>query len=286
MINGTWRRSLLDVRVKREAEVGSDHQMVVATVKVKLRKTGCKRPGRQQLYVEKLQNPQIKNAFALQLKNKYQALADMEEHTQPEQQDVNTRWEHIKAAYLMLGYQRKEWITADTLQAISTRRKLKKQLLDAKSERLKESYKPNYRQADRKVKRLARSDKRAIPEAARSRGEQEQVYKIIKVICGKYCGIRDTPIKDKIFETIMSLKNRKTPGQDYMNAELFKADPEIKAKMLLPLFTAIWKEKEIPTDWSEGIIVRIPKALSNCNNWRGITILSIPSKILMKIITQ
>ncbi len=68
MINGTWRRSLLDVRVKRGADVGSDHQMVEATVKVKLRKTGCKRPGRQQLDVENLQNPKIKNAFVLQLK--------------------------------------------------------------------------------------------------------------------------------------------------------------------------------------------------------------------------
>lgn len=144
MINGTWLRSLLDVRVKRGANVGSDHQMVVATVKVKLRKTGCKRPGRHQLDVEKLQNPKIKNTFVLQLTNKYQALADMEDHTQPEQQDVNTRWEQIKAAYLktsevcLVPKKRKEWITTDTLQAISTRRKLKKQLLDAKSERLRE----------------------------------------------------------------------------------------------------------------------------------------------------
>lgn len=40
---GVRQRSLLDVRVKRGADVGSDHQMVVATVKVKLRKTGCKK---------------------------------------------------------------------------------------------------------------------------------------------------------------------------------------------------------------------------------------------------
>ncbi len=91
---GVRRRSLLDVRVKRGADVGSDHQMVVATVKVKLRKTGCKKPGRQQLDVKKLQKPKIKNAFVLQLKNKFQALAKMEDHTKPEQQDVNTRWEN------------------------------------------------------------------------------------------------------------------------------------------------------------------------------------------------
>ncbi|KAL0170980.1 hypothetical protein M9458_035576, partial [Cirrhinus mrigala] len=67
------------------------------------------------------------------------------------------------------------------------------------------------------------------------------------------------PEKKEIIAAIMSLINKKAPGQDNLSAELFKADPEIAAKMLLPLFTAIWKEKEIPTDWSEGIIVRIPK---------------------------
>ncbi len=59
--------------------------MVVATVKVKLRKTGCKRPGRQQYDVQKkLQKPKIKNTFVLQLKNKFQALANMEDHTKLE----------------------------------------------------------------------------------------------------------------------------------------------------------------------------------------------------------
>lgn len=53
--------------------------------------------------------------------------------------------------------------------------------------------------------------------------------------------------------------------------------------MLQPV---IWEEKKIPDDWTDGIIVKIPKkgAWNNCNNWCGITILSIPSKILAKII--
>ena len=84
---------------------------------------------------------------------------------------------------------------------------------------------------------------------------------------------------------IKSLKKRKVPGQDSVKVELFKTDPEFTVQVLQPLLTAIWEEKELPEDWTEDVIVKIPKkgSLSNCNNWRGITLLSIPSKILAKI---
>ena len=39
-------------------------------------------------------------------------------------------------------------------------------------------------------------------------------------------------------------------------------------------------------DWRKGLIAKIPKKgdIANCNNWRGITLLSVPSKILARII--
>ena len=55
--------------------------------------------------------------------------------------------------------------------------------------------------------------------------------------------------------------------------------------MLYLLLEKIWKEEKIPEDW-EGLIIKMPKKgdLPNCNNWRGVTLLSIPSKILTRII--
>jgi hypothetical protein len=46
--------------------------------------------------------------------------------------------------------------------------------------------------------------------------------------------------------------------------------------MLYPLLEKIWKEEKIPKEW-EGLIIKIPKKgdLSNCNNWRGITLLTL-----------
>jgi hypothetical protein len=55
--------------------------------------------------------------------------------------------------------------------------------------------------------------------------------------------------------------------------------------MLHPLLKKIWKEEEIPKEWEKGLIIKIPKKdLSNCNNWGGITLLIIPSKILPIVI--
>ena len=94
----------------------------------------------------------------------------------------------------------------------------------------------------------------------------------------------DPPTKTEIQLALTQLINRKAAGLDNINPEVLKVDPEITVEMLYPLLKKIWKEK-IPEEW-EGLIIKIPKKgeLSNCNNWRGITLLRIPSKILTRVI--
>ena len=44
----------------------------------------------------------------------------------------------------------------------------------------------------------------------------------------------------------------------------------------------------MPEDWKTGLIIRLPKKgdLSDCNNWRGITLLSLTSKVFRKIVQE
>jgi hypothetical protein len=53
-----------------------------------------------------------------------------------------------------------------------------------------------------------------------------------------------------------------------------------------PLFQDKWEDITLPDEWNHLVIVKIPKKgnLNDCNNWRGITLHSIPSKIMAKII--
>lgn len=81
---------------------------------------------------------------------------------------------------------------------------MKKQFIEANSEKLKERHKQQCQEADRKVKKLATAaDKRAFiddlgrqAEDASSKGEQGKMHKITKVGCGKYHGPTNTPVRD------------------------------------------------------------------------------------------
>ena len=48
----------------------------------------------------------------------------------------------------------------------------------------------------------------------------------------------------------------------------------------------VWEKEEIPDDWKRGLLVKLTKKgdLSRRGNWRGIMLLSIPSKVLTRII--
>ena len=44
----------------------------------------------------------------------------------------------------------------------------------------------------------------------------------------------------------------------------------------------------MPEDWKKGLLVKLPMKgdISQCNNWRGIMLLSIPGKVLTRIILK
>ena len=48
----------------------------------------------------------------------------------------------------------------------------------------------------------------------------------------------------------------------------------------------VWEKEGIPDDWKRGLLMKLAKKgdLSLCGNWRGITLLSIPSKVLTRVI--
>jgi len=85
---------------------------------------------------------------------------------------------------------------------------------------------------------------------------------------------------------IDKVKSHKSPGIDQIRTELFKAGDRTICLEIHKLITCIWKKEELPEEWKELIIVPIHKKgdKTDCNNYRGISLLPTTYKILSNIL--
>ncbi len=129
-ISKKFRRSLQDVRVRRGADVGSDHHLVVANMQLKLKKNWMETTLCRVKYdISRLKITSVRDEFELQLKNKFEVLQEL--HEEEERSSIQASWQIIKEALRTVcqevvgtkKHHHKEWITADTLGKIENRRK-------------------------------------------------------------------------------------------------------------------------------------------------------------------
>ena len=94
------------------------------------------------------------------------------------------------------------------------------------------------------------------------------------------------PAREEIAKAAKQLHANKAAGPDAIPPEALKIDIDVSKDILYNLFVKIWKEEQFPKDWKEGHLVKLPKKgdLGNCNNYRGITLLSIPGKVFNTVI--
>ena len=203
-IGKKFRRSLLDVRVKRGADIASDHHLLICQLRLKLKAVKKLQDTTGYRYnVEALKNRGKLDAFRISLQNRFQVLEDAE--------DLDTQWENTRDMFLhtcddILGKKntrRKPWISDDTWSKVETRRLKKEKRNTATTQEGKESADREHSAADVEVKRSTRRDKRKYFEdlatkaeaAAESRNTRE-LYRITKQLSGRMNSC-DAPVKDK-----------------------------------------------------------------------------------------
>jgi hypothetical protein len=349
-ISKKFRRSLQDVRVRRGADAATDHHLLTAKVKLRLRRIPVEPTGREKYNVRSLKDQQTKTSFTLALGNRYRILQEM----LTEDTDVHNLWEKTRDAFKTtckeeLGPNKtrhKDWISAETLKKVQKRRQKKEVVNSSRTRASKAVAQTDYTEANKEVRRSVKKDKMGYyegmadkAEEAAYNGNMKELYDITRKLAGKYNRperpIKDkqgqtimdteqqlerwaehfeellnrappdnpptipeadrdldmeceTPTKEEIMRAIRKMKNGKAAGPDGIPAEALKADTERTAEMLLPLFEKIWQDEQIPTDWKDGHIVKLPKKgdLGICDNNRGITLLSIPGKIFNRILLE
>jgi hypothetical protein len=85
---------------------------------------------------------------------------------------------------------------------------------------------------------------------------------------------------------IEKLKSHKSQGIDQIPAEIIKAGSRTICCAIHKLIIAISNKEELPEEWKESIIVPTHKKgeKTDCNNYRGISLLPTPYKILSNIL--
>lgn len=94
-----------------------------------------------------------------------------------------------------------------------------------------------------------------------------------------------TEVKTIIFES----KQKKSPGPDKITTEMLTHLPQLALTHLTIIYNACLQHKYFPRSWKHAHIVTFPKPKKNPtipNNRRPISLLSIPGKILEKIIAR
>ena len=82
------------------------------------------------------------------------------------------------------------------------------------------------------------------------------------------------------------MKKGKSAEVDNIPAELVQAGGEDVITALTTICNKIWHTGEWPTLWTQSLVITLPKKgiLQQCQNYRTISLISHPSKVMLKII--
>lgn len=95
-------------------------------------------------------------------------------------------------------------------------------------------------------------------------------------------------LEEEIVATVGKLKGGKAAGVDEIPAEALKALDGTGMEWLTSILNMAWRTGTIPPDWQTGIIIPIYKKgdRTECNNYRGITLMCEASKLYAKVLKK
>ena len=82
------------------------------------------------------------------------------------------------------------------------------------------------------------------------------------------------------------MKKGKSAGVDNISAELVQAGGEDVITALTTICNKIWQIGEWPTPWTQSLVITLPQKgnLRQCQNYPTVSLISHPSKVMLKII--
>ena len=130
-----FRNSVKVARVYRSADTGSDHYLVITTIKLRLKKHQSKKSSRVKYDTAKLENQDYLKAFTISLKKKYQVLGNRapakENNEEVERDSMIMKKACTETTKEVLGRPRKKkkpWISIELWNMIDQREEINKRI--------------------------------------------------------------------------------------------------------------------------------------------------------------
>ena len=193
-----WRSSLQDIRVLRGADIGSDHHLLTAKVRLKIARVRKGDSGLVRFEVSKLKDLEVRSTFKLALHNRFEGLQQLMEE---KELSVDDEWRLIEQGYVETCEQvlggakpnRKEWISKETWDVIEQRKVAKNTMNMARTRKQKRDANKRYPELNRDVKRRCRRYRRIYVESeaenaeeAGKRGDARTLCEITRKLSGRF----------------------------------------------------------------------------------------------------
>ena len=104
-------------------------------------------------------------------------------------------------------------------------------------------------------------------------------YKVLRELA-------NVPRIEEVEKAIKDLKCNKAAGPDDISAEMLKAGGGVIIDWLSVFFQQVWSTNSVPQSWKDAIMIPLhkKKEMDDCNNYRGIALLSIVGKAFTRLI--
>ena len=99
-------------------------------------------------------------------------------------------------------------------------------------------------------------------------------------------GRQPHPSQRSVEAAVQSLKKGKSARVDKIQAEMVQAGGEDVITALTTICNKIWQTGDWPTPWTQSLVITFPKKgnLKQSQNYRTISLISHPSKVMLRII--
>nr|KAG5690574.1 hypothetical protein BaRGS_009236 [Batillaria attramentaria] len=208
-------------------------------IKLKAYRNQADRPSHK-YNVHSLKESVKTNAFRCELRNRFSALDTLPEET------IEEHWHDLRETWTatcreVLGKktrQHKEWLTSDTWDLITERKRLKDLINHTDDQDHKRDLQAQYWDVNRQVKRSARNDKRNFindlteeTETAAGQRNMKRLYEITRTLSGKNNN-PTRPVKDRNGQIITREKDQRTRWAEHFKETLNRPPPPVPPDIL------------------------------------------------------